>query len=201
MAAPAPVKTLGLTAAALALGVVVGSIMSTAAAPTAPARAGDDPAIARLEQRVEALARRPSVSRVASAPAPEPPAGEPPPPSDVEPAPPPPAPADVAGALRDELAVQPRDPAWSADHETALRDALTTGPLAGATVAELECRSTACRVVLDFDDPAELHAVMTELPMHEAFEAGGFVHYTGTDDAPRTEIFVTRRGHDLPAAP
>jgi len=202
-------KQLGLAGVAVSIGVAIGHLMTSVAAPAAPAApaaAGQSAEVELLEARLAALSGQVSAlqrsGRAAPAPAavaPDEPRQEPAEDGDA----PAPAPAisddERAARMAVALETEPLDASWSATKEREIRDALDQDALRDAHLVDIACRSSMCRVVLDFDNEDEQLAVLTELPMDPAFEAGGFIRYTGSPDAPRAELFIARRGADLPA--
>lgn len=97
---------------------------------------------------------------------------------------------------------EPPDPAWSRSTETQLVGSLRQADLGAPSVRWLECRSTLCRAGLSFRAVQDREAFFREAPASEPWSSmgEGFMRSESWEDT-EVEVYVARRGHDLPDVP
>jgi hypothetical protein len=154
--------------------------------------------VARLEELVERLQRTPHSPAEAS-----------PSPGDVapngttgvpEPGPAVPVPmnaADVQSALQAAHHSQRRDPKWSNETETQLRNVFGGTTFPGTSLVEADCRTTFCRAVVDGKDDSSLETFRETMTHTAPFATEGFVTNAGAEGAPRVIVYFAREGESL----
>lgn len=96
----------------------------------------------------------------------------------------------IATAFEDEST----DADWAASAEQALFESSAHSAFEGAELLESECRSTMCRAVVHFRDPAA-HSRFHQVIDLEPWTHGGLIHETGPN---QVEVYIVRPGHRLP---
>lgn len=101
-------------------------------------------------------------------------------------------------ALLSSLEQQGRDPQWGRFIEDVLDDAFALESFEGASLGEVDCRTTLCRVQIDTTDEMALDRVLETIPQTPPFATNGLIQRTGTPEAPQLAVFFAREGHRLP---
>lgn len=107
-----------------------------------------------------------------------------------------------AQTIEANLEAETMDSAWSGSTADRIRDAFTGDELAGASLQDIDCRATLCRVEVQHRDEAKLRKfqhlfpfkvsqVLPRLMMHRIENADGSI---------TTYLYLARQGHHLPTA-
>lgn len=101
------------------------------------------------------------------------------------------------GRLQRAWADQPTDAAWASEASAAVSASLVGVVDDGKGSLDIECRSSMCRVQVDFVNLDARSEVMSGLPNTLPWTSEGFFH--AEDGHPeRVEVFVAREGMSLP---
>lgn len=101
----------------------------------------------------------------------------------------------IARAFRGEA----RDEAWAARAEQALSESTDDPAFGGADLVQHECRATICRAVIRFGT-ANARLGFTRLINLEPWTNGGVLRPLGSVESNRVEVFIARKGTNLPSA-
>ncbi|MGQ0443644.1 MAG: hypothetical protein ACT4O2_00590 [Beijerinckiaceae bacterium] len=107
-----------------------------------------------------------------------------------------------AQTIEASLEAEPVDSAWSGSTADRIREIFTGDELAGASLQDIDCRATLCRIEVQHRDEAKLREfqrlfplrvsqVLPRLMMHRIENADGSV---------TTYLYLARQGHRLPTA-
>jgi hypothetical protein len=101
------------------------------------------------------------------------------------------------GRLHRAWADQPTDPAWASEASAAVSASLAGVVEQGKGSLDIECRSSMCRLRVEFVHLDARSEVMSGLPTTLPWTSEGFYH--AEDGHPeRVEVFVAREGMSLP---
>ncbi|MBN1960835.1 MAG: hypothetical protein JW841_07800 [Deltaproteobacteria bacterium] len=103
---------------------------------------------------------------------------------------------DTKDRLEQTLALQPADSDWVVEAEDGLRAGVGR-ILPGASVVDVDCRATFCRLELAFADMQMLEQGLDALPTVSPWNGGGFFHVDGGDSL-KAVAFIARKGMALP---
>lgn|GEM_PF-3931290 len=89
------------------------------------------------------------------------------------------------------------DPVWGMNAEQDIRSAITERSPQGVNVRSTECRSTVCRVEVEFDDAVAKMEGIPFLPMLIPWSGESYLQTDTDGDADSVVLYVAREGHSL----
>jgi hypothetical protein len=101
-------------------------------------------------------------------------------------------------SLLASLEQQGRDTDWGRTVEGELDDAFALESFEGASLRQVNCGTTLCRVQIDTTDEMALDRVLEAIPLTPPFATNGLITRSGPPEAPQLAVFFAREGHSLP---
>ncbi len=89
------------------------------------------------------------------------------------------------------------DVPWATSAAREMSESVRTA-LAGTKLEEVRCQSSLCRVAVTHADAKAEEDFVATLPHLKPFASRGFIHKVGTEESPRSVVYVARAGFDLP---
>jgi len=107
-----------------------------------------------------------------------------------------------AQAIEASLEAETVDSAWSGSTSQIIGEAFTGEELAGASLQDIDCRSTLCRVEVQHRDEAKLQEFQRLFPLKvsQALPRMMMHRIDNADGSITTYLYLARQGYRLPAA-
>lgn len=107
-----------------------------------------------------------------------------------------PAPDELPEKLEAKLAAETSDPNWSSRMAAALSGALETA-LPRSKIVDASCRTSLCRVSVTHQNAEAEEEFVAALPHLRPFATHGLIRQVGSEENPRSVVYVAREGQSL----
>jgi hypothetical protein len=99
--------------------------------------------------------------------------------------------------IEETIFIEETDPEWSYEAELALDEAYRNEDMERVELANIECRSTLCRIELLFDETSSPEEVFRNFPHITPWEGEGFIKINDGENA-QAVVYLAREGYSLP---
>jgi hypothetical protein len=103
----------------------------------------------------------------------------------------------VAQRLDRHIEEEAIDGAWANRAAREMSDSVRTA-LPGTKVEDVRCQTSMCRVAVTHADAKAEEDFVATLPHLSPFASSGIIRKVGTEEAPRSVVYIARAGFDLP---
>jgi hypothetical protein len=103
----------------------------------------------------------------------------------------------VAQRLDRRIEEEAIDGAWANTTARQMSETVRTS-LPGTKVEDVRCQTSMCRVAVTHADAKAEEDFVATLPHLSPFASSGIIRKVGTEEAPRSVVYVARAGFDLP---
>ena len=104
---------------------------------------------------------------------------------------------ELAATCEARLRSEPSDVRWARHAEASVASGIAAGGFEGVTVHEVECRTSLCRLTIDFDDEQIRDGTFSDVLSHIPWD--GIRFFRASDGDPRRiVVYAAREGRQLP---
>jgi len=108
---------------------------------------------------------------------------------------------EIVGNLERYMSDEAKDGVWARTREQEFEKAFKEESLQAVELVQVTCRTTICRVTVDFGNLRKKRSSATEIGRLAVFKGTELFFHAGDQTAMRGEYYVARRGQTLPAPP